>query len=265
MAQYHRLSDASADSSASDHGMNVSAGVIKVLKEHGYTIEEELGRGASGIAFLVKDTDGDPYVIKQMNSRDGEELDEVRKEVEILKNLNFGYIVTYVKSFEDNEAGRIYIVMEYCEGGDLSKVMEKHQEERFFEEQQICLALQYLHEQKILHRDIKPQNIFLTEDGYINLGDFGCSKALRKVNKKQADEYANSVVGAKLYVSPEFYQKKYNSKRCMKGQVKEEATVEERTRELRMGGEARCYTWMQSSWWELMVELTEGEAMMGLG
>uniref|UniRef100_A0A8C1M4Q0 non-specific serine/threonine protein kinase n=1 Tax=Cyprinus carpio TaxID=7962 RepID=A0A8C1M4Q0_CYPCA len=149
-----------------------------------------------------------------MNSRDGEELDAVRKEVEILKNLNFGYIVTYVKSFEDNEAGRIYIVMEYCEGGDLSKVMEKHQEERFFEEQQIldwlvqiCLALQYLHEQKILHRDIKPQNIFLTEDGYINLGDFGCSKALER-----ADEYANSVVGAKLYVSPEVYQKKYNSK-----------------------------------------------------
>lgn len=44
--------------------------IIEVLKEHGYTIEQELGRGASGIAFLVKDTDGDPYVVKQMNSRD---------------------------------------------------------------------------------------------------------------------------------------------------------------------------------------------------
>ncbi|KAF4111663.1 hypothetical protein G5714_008694 [Onychostoma macrolepis] len=183
MAQYRRLSVTSAGSSTSDHSMNVPAGVIKVLKEHGYTIEQELGRGASGIAFLVKDTDGDLYVVKQMNSRDGEELDAVRKEVEILNNLNFGYIVTYVNSFEDKEAGRIYIVMEYCEGGDLSKVMEKHKDEHFFEEKQIldwlvqiCLALQYLHEKKILHRDIKPQNIFLTEDGYINLGDFGCSK-----------------------------------------------------------------------------------------
>ncbi|KAI2646541.1 putative serine/threonine-protein kinase nek3 [Labeo rohita] len=117
MDQYHRLSDASADSSISDHSMNVSPGVIRIV-------------------FLVNDTDGDPYVVKQMNSRDGEELDSVRKEVEILKTLNFGYIVTYVNSFEDKEAGRIYIVMEYCEGGDLSKVMETRKEERFFEEKE---------------------------------------------------------------------------------------------------------------------------------
>ncbi|XDV19362.1 hypothetical protein PO909_024846 [Leuciscus waleckii] len=112
----------------------------------------------------------------------------------------------------DKDAGRFYIVMEYCEGGDLSKVMKK--QKGVFEEKQIldwlvqiCLALQYLYEKNIIHRDIKPQNVFLTEDGYINLGDFGCSKALDR-----ADDYAKSVVDANLYISPEVYQEKYNYK-----------------------------------------------------
>ncbi|XP_059357025.1 uncharacterized protein LOC132095946 [Carassius carassius] len=212
MAQYHRLSDASA----SDHSTSVSPGVIKKLKEQGYTIEKELGRGASGMAFLVKDTEGDPYVIKQMNSRDEEELDAVRKEVEILKNLSFGYIVTYVNSFEDKEAEFFYIVMEYCAGGDLNERMKAQKERGFFEEQQIldwcvqiCLALQYIHEERrnILHRDIKPQNIYLTEDGYINLGDFGYSTV-----QKRADPYTSSVRGAELYHSPEVSDNQYTSK-----------------------------------------------------
>ncbi|XP_077085801.1 serine/threonine-protein kinase Nek4-like [Siphateles boraxobius] len=182
----------------------------EVLKEHGYTIKEELGRGVSGIAFLVEDSEGDLYLVKQMDS--GKELDTVKNEVEILKTLNFGYIATYVKSFEDKDTGRFYIVMEYCEGGDLSKLMQK--QKGVFEEKQIldwlvqmCLALQYLFKKNIIHRDIKPQNVFLTEDGYINLGDFGCSKAL-----ESADDYAKSVVGAHLYISPEVYEKKNNYK-----------------------------------------------------
>ncbi|RXN32936.1 serine threonine- kinase Nek1-like protein [Labeo rohita] len=72
---------------------------------------------------------------------------------------------------------------------------------------QICLALQYIHENKVLHRDIRPQNVFLTEDGYINLGDFGSSIMLERTKA-----YAASVVGAENYISPEVLQKKYNSK-----------------------------------------------------
>uniref|UniRef100_A0A8C1M8G5 non-specific serine/threonine protein kinase n=1 Tax=Cyprinus carpio TaxID=7962 RepID=A0A8C1M8G5_CYPCA len=104
--------------------------------------------------------------------------------------------------------------MEYCAGGNLYQRMKAQKERGFFEEQQIldwlvqiCLALQYIHKRNIIHRDIKPQNVFLTEDGYINLGDFGCSKAL-----ESADAYAESVVGAELYVSPEVLKNKYETK-----------------------------------------------------
>ncbi|KAK7171237.1 hypothetical protein R3I94_001237 [Phoxinus phoxinus] len=186
----------------------------EVLKKHEYTIKKELGQGNSGRAFLVKSPDEDFFVVKEINYRDNVNfnLDAVKNEINILKNLQHRYIVAYEESFEDEESGYFYIVSEYCAGGDLFKKMQT-QEGLFEEEQildwlvQICLALQYLNENKVLHRDIKPQNVFLTEDGHINLGDFGCSKVLQR-----ADQYATSVVGAELYVSPEIYESRHNSK-----------------------------------------------------
>ncbi|XP_048036203.1 serine/threonine-protein kinase Nek2-like [Megalobrama amblycephala] len=186
----------------------------RVLKTQEYTKIEELGRGVSGIAFLVQSKEGNFYAVKEINYRDKLDLDRIKEEVKILRSLKHPYIVDYEESFEDEAIGRFFIVMEYCEGGDLYKNMQAQGLNGFFEEQQIldwlvqiCLALQHLHENNVLHRDIKPQNVFLTKDGYINLGDFGCSKALQT-----ADIYAKSVVGADLYVSPEVHTQNYNSK-----------------------------------------------------
>lgn len=63
---------------------------------------------------------------------------------------------------------------------------------------QICLALQYIHSRKVLHRDIKSSNIFLTGNNTVKLGDFGISRVL--TNSVQA---ANTVVGTPYYMSPE--------------------------------------------------------------
>ncbi|KAK7171235.1 hypothetical protein R3I94_001235 [Phoxinus phoxinus] len=214
MRHYRKLSDASEDSGFSDRSSELLPPAFKVLKKHEYTITEELERGNSGRAFLVKSPDEGFLVVKEINYRDNVKfnLDAAKNEINILKNLQHGYIVAYEDSFEDEESGYLYIVSDYCAGGDLYKKMKT--QGGFFEEEQIldwlvqiCLALQYLNEKNVLHRDIKPQNVFLTEDGYINLGDFGCSKVLQR-----ADEYATSVVGAELYVSPEIYEKRHNSK-----------------------------------------------------
>ena len=73
---------------------------------------------------------------------------------------------------------------------------------------QICLALQYIHSRKVLHRDIKSSNIFLTGNNTVKLGDFGISRVL--TNSVQA---ANTVVGTPYYMSPEICQNKpYNFK-----------------------------------------------------
>ncbi|XP_073690562.1 uncharacterized protein [Garra rufa] len=186
-----------------------------MLDKHGYTMLKELGHGASGKVFLVTDIDGDHYVVKQLNSRDRKELEKVHKEFKILNKINRGYIVSYVESFEDKEAELFYIVMEYCAGGDLNERMKAQKGQGFEEHQildwfvQICLALQYIHNERrnIFHGDINPQNLFLTEDGYINLGDFGSSKV-----HKRANPYTKSVAGAELYNSPEVYENKYTSK-----------------------------------------------------
>ena len=76
--------------------------------------------------------------------------------------------------------------MEYCEHGDLAFHARKNEteNEQFSETEimnwfvQLCLSLDYVHSRKILHRDIKSQNIFLTKSNTVKLGDFGISKVL---------------------------------------------------------------------------------------
>ncbi|XP_067451228.1 interferon-induced very large GTPase 1-like isoform X3 [Thunnus thynnus] len=104
--------------------------------------------------------------------------------------------------------------MDYCEGGDLLEKIKSQKGELFSEDQildwfvQICLALKHIHDRKILHRDIKPQNIFLTKDETVQLGDFGVSRVLNS-----SKELATTFIGTPLYLSPEIWKNKpYNNK-----------------------------------------------------
>ncbi|KAH0502493.1 Serine/threonine-protein kinase Nek1 [Microtus ochrogaster] len=129
-----------------------------------YVRLQKIGEGSFGKAVLVKSTeDGRHYVIKEINiSRmSGKERQESRREVAVLANMKHPNIVQYKESFEEN--GSLYIVMDYCEGGDLFKRINAQKGALFQEDQildwfvQICLALKHVHDRKILHRDIKSQ------------------------------------------------------------------------------------------------------------
>ncbi|XP_045331056.1 serine/threonine-protein kinase Nek5 isoform X3 [Leopardus geoffroyi] len=105
--------------------------------------------------------------------------------------------------------------MEYCDGGDLMKRIHRQRGVLFSEDQilswfvQISLGLKYIHDRKILHRDIKAQNIFLSKNGMVaKLGDFGIARVLNN-----SMELARTCIGTPYYLSPEICQNKpYNNK-----------------------------------------------------
>ena len=135
-------------------------------------------------------------------------------EVNLLRDLDHPNIVAYKQSYFALDI--LIIVMEYCEVGDLSyHIKRRIKNDQFFDETeifdwfiQICLALEYVHSRKIIHRDLKAQNIFLTGHLAVKLGDFGISKVLEKSNAA-----AQTVVGTPYYMSPEACQSQpYTSK-----------------------------------------------------
>ncbi|KAF7694374.1 serine/threonine-protein kinase Nek1 isoform X1 [Silurus meridionalis] len=180
-----------------------------------YEKVKKIGEGSFGKAILVKSReDGHQYVIKEIgiSRMSNKERQESRKEVAVLANMSHPNIVQYKESFEEN--GCLYIVMDYCEGGDLFKKINNQKGLLFSEEQildwfvQICLALKHVHDRKILHRDIKSQNIFLTKDGTVQLGDFGIARVLNSTV-----ELARTCIGTPYYLSPEICENKpYNNK-----------------------------------------------------
>ncbi|XP_055086673.1 serine/threonine-protein kinase Nek5-like [Periophthalmus magnuspinnatus] len=183
-----------------------------------YEVIGQIGEGAFGKAFLARDKGGGDSaqcVVKQINLRkmSAKEKEGSQKEVTLLSQMKHTNIVAFIDSFQ--EKGSLFIVMEYCDGGDLMKKIHTQRGVSFSEEQildwfvQICLGLKHIHDKKILHRDIKTQNIFLTSGGSkVKLGDFGVARMLNNTT-----ELARTCVGTPYYLSPEICENRpYNNK-----------------------------------------------------
>ncbi|KAA6401867.1 MAG: putative Serine/Threonine kinase domain protein [Streblomastix strix] len=127
------------------------------------------------------------------------------------KNINV--MKNFVEGFEyQNDTW--YIIMEFCEGGDLDDFLEdlkkmgaEIDEDRAWDLlSQMIMAVDYLHQNRILHRDLKPKNVFLSSTFDVRLGDFGISRILADDEK-----YARTQIGSKAYMCPELIaQSKFN-------------------------------------------------------
>ena len=126
-------------------------------------------------------------------------------EAKILEVLNHPNIIKFKDVFRDKNF-YLNLVMEYADGGELADMIKqrKNTGTHFSEEEilgiftQICLALKHCHDRKILHRDLKAANVFMTRKGMCKLGDFGISRVLGDTMDK-----CRSIVGTPLYLSPE--------------------------------------------------------------
>lgn len=177
----------------------------------GYQKMRDIGQGSYGRCTLVQDREGKLYVMKtiDISRMDGKQRKDAINEVKVLSSLKHPYIVSYRESF--TEGGVLAIVMDYADGGDLYARIQRTRRAgqtlteghvlRWFTE--AALAMKYMHDKHVLHRDLKSQNLFLTSSDRLRIGDFGISKVL-----ENTAAFARTTIGTPYYLSPEICQEK---------------------------------------------------------
>ncbi|KAK4470371.1 hypothetical protein MN116_005932 [Schistosoma mekongi] len=178
-----------------------------MIKVPGFVISHLLGRGTYGhVYFGKKFGSSKPVAIKCiMKSKLGKQArDNLVSEISILKALEHPHIVCMLDFTWDSSF--VYIIMEFCGGGDLSRYMKQKRKldellvQHFL--QQLALALQYLKSKNIVHMDLKPQNILLTSVNHpsLKLADFGFAQCIKEIAKR------NEIRGTLLYMAPEIFR-----------------------------------------------------------
>lgn len=173
-----------------------------------------IGEGSFGRAVLVQSKiTQEKFVLKeiQLPKNQSKQLSS-RREAVLLSRMKHPNIVAFREAFEGD--GLLCIVMEYCSGGDLLRRIQQQKSSQFTVENilkwfaQMCAGAQHIHDKRVLHRDLKSKNIFLTDDGSVKLGDFGSACILNS-----SKVYAHTYVGTPYYVAPEIWDNKpYNNK-----------------------------------------------------
>ena len=173
-----------------------------------------LGKGSFGEVSLVKSKKTKKYyAMNKLIISTDKEIINTEKEIKLLESLNHQNLINYYTSFKEN--GNYYIVIEYMNGKTLEDIINDNIKNNFFFGEKIiwelliqCLnGLFYLHvTKKIIHKDIKPDNLILDKDNNIKISDFGVSV----IDSNDVDDIfkISNHIGPIQYLAPEILQNK---------------------------------------------------------
>ncbi|KAI7865261.1 kinase-like domain-containing protein, partial [Spinellus fusiger] len=196
-----------------------------------------IGKGAFGIVSVVHKTEVGGgrevlYAVKELPRKHTEStrsyVKRLTSEFCISSSLHHHNVIKTLDLLPMSETSLVYCqVMEYCEGGDLFRIvcessngLETAEAHCFFK--QLLYGIDYLHSKGVAHRDIKPENLILTSTGCLKISDFGSAQCFRSVSFQQDSEkipghvyYSTGVCGSEPYIAPEEYTLIEYDPRCV--------------------------------------------------
>ncbi|KAH8871208.1 Serine/threonine-protein kinase PAK 2 isoform 1 [Schistosoma japonicum] len=174
-----------------------------------YSVESELGTGASGTVRLGRNKKtGQIVAVKVMKLDKQPNRDLIVSEIAVMKRIRHENIVNYLESYLLRNENQLWVVMEYLDGGALTDVVTETvmASDVIAAVVRECVkALVFLHDQNIIHRDIKSDNVLLGKQGQVKVTDFGfCAQLGNRQSKRQ------TMVGTPYWMAPEVVSKTAN-------------------------------------------------------
>ncbi|CAE7522504.1 egl-4 [Symbiodinium sp. KB8] len=161
-----------------------------------------IGAGAAGVVRLViNKSTGTRYALKRIRKQGGKVPEEVNRECGLLKGLDHPFIMALVKTFETDRS--VYILTELITGGELHGAIREiptvlSRAQAQFYTGSLVIVLEELSEQRIVYRDLKPENVMLDSQGYLKLIDFGIAKKMA-----EGETRTFTMIGTPHYMAPE--------------------------------------------------------------
>ena len=169
-----------------------------------YRILSSLGSGGFGTVYLAEDTWIDKKVALKVPHKQGLDFSEMVKEPRLLASMSHPNLVTVLTAEKQDDI--FFIVMEYVPGDTLEAIVEREGAldlPRALDYTcQICNAMDHAHGQGIIHRDLRPGNVLVTDQGIVKVADFGTSRFL------EIAAHGTTVIGSPPYMAPEQFHGK---------------------------------------------------------